>query len=116
VVLQPFSAFKNPLSETEAAFDLYKYREQQMKHLYEATHDQLRALADKDNVPYLDGRYIYNGISDTIFTDDVHLTDLGYQLLAQRIATKLKSEIVSVDSICGSEVQKSTSPQRANHS
>ena len=30
MVLQPFSGFKSPLSETEAAFDLYKYREKQV--------------------------------------------------------------------------------------
>jgi lysophospholipase L1-like esterase len=109
MVLQPFSAYKNPLTETETAFDLYRYREQQMKTLYEATHDKLRALAEKDDVPYLDGRYIYNGVTDTIFTDDVHLTDLGYQLLAQRIAAKLKTEVLSNDSFCSSEVQKSCS-------
>jgi len=109
MVLQPLSAYKNPLSEAETAFDLYKYREQQMKTLYEATDDKLRALAAKDDVPYLDGRYIYNGNSATIFTDDVHLTELGYQLLAQQIATKLKTEILSDYSLCGSDIQKSGS-------
>jgi hypothetical protein len=37
MILQPVSAFKDPLSVTEAAFNLYKYREAQVKRLYEAT-------------------------------------------------------------------------------
>jgi lysophospholipase L1-like esterase len=105
MILQPFSAFKDPLSNAEAAFDLYKYREAQVKRLYEATHDKLRELADKDDVPYLDGRSIYNGMSDTIFTDDVHLTDLGYQVLAQRITAMLQSEMAN-DLTCGVRIDK----------
>jgi hypothetical protein len=105
MVLQPFSAFKNPLSGAEAAFDLYKYREAQVKHLYEATHDKLRELANKDDVLYLDGRSIYDGMSDTIFTDDVHLTDLGYQVLAQRITSMLQS-VMKGDLACGGRFSK----------
>jgi hypothetical protein len=100
MVLQPFSAFKDPLSPAEATFDLYKYREGQVKRLYEATHDKLRELANKDDVAYLDGRSIYSGMADTMFTDDVHLTDLGYQVLAQRIAAMLQSEM-SDNPVCG---------------
>jgi lysophospholipase L1-like esterase len=103
MVLQPFSSFKNPQSGAEAAFDLYKYREQQMKSLYQTAHDGLGALAERDRVPYLDSREIYDGISDTVFTDDVHLTELGYQILAERIAVKFQNEVISDDLICGGE-------------
>lgn len=106
MVLQPFSGFKSPLSETEAAFDLYKYREKQVKHLYEATDQRLRGLADMDGVQYLDGRYIYDGMSSTVFVDDVHLTDLGYSVLAQRISEKLQKEIMASGLVCGAEVQR----------
>ncbi len=103
MVLQPFSAFKYPLSAAEAAFDLYKYREEQVKHLYEATHEKLGELANKDNVAYLDGRSIYSGMSDTMFTDDVHLTDLGYQVLAKRIAAILQLEMAD-NGACGGRI------------
>ncbi len=103
MVLQPFSGFKSPPSETEAAFDLFKYREKQVKHLYEGTDQRLRELADMDRVQYLDGRYIYDGMSSTVFVDDVHLTDLGYSVLAQRISEKLQKEITASGSVCGAE-------------
>lgn len=100
MVLQPFSGFKRPLSETEAAFDLYKYREKQVKHLYEMTDRRLRELAAEDGVEYLDGRHIYDGMSSTIFTDDVHLTNLGYRILSQRIADKLQNDIMRSSTFC----------------
>jgi len=89
MVLQPHSAFKVPLSPTEARFDWYKYREMVVKELYDRTHNRLISLSKSDQVGYLDSRFLYAGVTETIFTDDVHLTDLGYSRLADAIASEL---------------------------
>ncbi|MBL8076102.1 MAG: hypothetical protein JNL29_17190 [Nitrospira sp.] len=100
MVLQPFSGFKTPLSETEAAFDLYKYRENQVKHLYKVTDERLRELTAKDKTEYLDGRYIYDGMTATIFTDDVHLTNQGYRVLAKHMADRLQNDTLRSSLTC----------------
>jgi len=85
MILQPFSGFKVPLSPEETAFQLYKYRENVLKMLYERTSAQLSALAAQDGVRYLDSRQLYAGEPRHIFIDDVHLTRLGYERLADAI-------------------------------
>jgi lysophospholipase L1-like esterase len=92
MVLQPFSGFKHPLAPEEAAFTLYKYREETLKALYERTASQLAGLAAADRVRYLDARHLYDGDSAYIFIDDVHLTRLGYERLADAIATIYASD------------------------
>ena len=90
MVLQPFMSFKEPLSEGEAGFTPYKYREQVMIGLYNLADRKLRALAELDNVIYLDTRPIYNGMKKTVFSDDVHfVSDEGYRILADRIASSV---------------------------
>lgn len=92
MVLQPFSGFKHPLSAEEAAFTFYKYREATLKDLYERAASRLSALAAGDQVPYLDARHLYDGESAYIFIDDVHLTRLGYERLADAIAKMYASD------------------------
>jgi hypothetical protein len=92
MVLQPFSAYKTHQSPEESAFQLYKYREEVLKTLYERTSDQLSAVAARDEVRYLDGRHIYQGVAEHIFIDDVHLTPRGYERLADAIARALVRE------------------------
>jgi hypothetical protein len=89
MVLQPFSAFKTPQSPEEAAFTLYKYREEILKVLYERTTSQLETLARQDKVGYLDARHIYDNKAEHIFFDDVHLTSLGYEELAVAISRQI---------------------------
>lgn len=87
IVLQPFLSFKNPLSSPEKKFNHYQYREAVIMKLYEANHNALTHLAKQDHVLYLDGRLIYHGIDQTIFSDDVHfINDEGYRVLAKNIA------------------------------
>lgn len=93
MVLQPFNAFKNPLSQPEANFTSYKYREPIIKELYNLAHAELATLAKKDGVRYLDGRSVFHGIQETIFSDDVHFADnRGYQILAKAIASCVREE------------------------
>jgi lysophospholipase L1-like esterase len=91
IVLQPFSGYKSPLSKEEQAFTLYKYREDVMKALYALASDQAAAMAQRDGAPYLDGRFLFEGVEDHIFIDDVHLTPEGYRRLAEAIAMTLRS-------------------------
>lgn len=87
VVLQPFSGFKTPLSDAEASFTHYKYREPIMKELYNLLHKQLKELAQRDHVAYLDSRFLFEGVHDSIFSDDYHFVDdKGYRWLAEAIA------------------------------
>ena len=89
MVLQPYSAYKTPLSKEEADFTLFKYREDVIKALYGKTNDQLSTMSKRDHVPYLDSRFIYNNVPGHIFTDDVHLTSEGYRRLADAIAAAM---------------------------
>ncbi len=87
MVLQPFVAFKEPKAAAESAFTHYAYREAVVAELYRRTHTALEALARRDGVLYLDGRDLYDGSGDHIFSDDVHFVDArGYEILAERIA------------------------------
>ena len=87
MVLQPHMSFKRPLSDAEAGFTNYAYREQVVKALYDLTHTELGALAASDDVLYLDARPIFDGMGETVFSDDVHFVDdRGYEILARHIA------------------------------
>jgi hypothetical protein len=71
----------------------FKYREPVMKELYSRTHKQLLALARSDHIAYLDARFLFEGIRDTIFRDDTHFADdTGYRLLAKAMADCLREE------------------------
>lgn len=90
MALQPFIAFKEPLSWGEANFKHYKYREPVIKELYALLHKELTNLAASDGVIYVDGRFIFNGLSHTVFSDDVHfVSDEGYSILAESIANSV---------------------------
>jgi lysophospholipase L1-like esterase len=91
VVLQPFNAYKQPKSRAEADFTTYKYREPVLIQLYDRAHAELEKLADRERVAYLDGRRLFDGIPETIFSDDVHFDgDKGYRILAAAIAARME--------------------------
>ena len=93
VILQPFKAFKEPLSDAEHSFQHYKYREAVVKELYNLTNDRLLGLAKKDDILYIDGRNVFNGIKYTIFSDDVHfVSHEGYQILAESIVKRINKK------------------------
>ena len=93
MVLQPFVAFKQPLSAEERAFTAYAYREPVLRDLYSRTAEAMASLAQKDEASFLDARPIFNGIEEAIFTDDVHFrTARGYELLARAIASALPDD------------------------
>lgn len=93
MVLQPFIAFKEPLSEGEANFKHYEYREPVVKKLFSLAHEGLTDLAIKDDALYIDGRFAFNGIKRTIFSDDVHfISDEGYRILAKHIVSLITEE------------------------
>jgi hypothetical protein len=90
MVLQPFVAYKRPQSTAEANFTVFKYREAALMHLYELTHGELTKLARTDSVRYVDGRRLFDGVAETIFSDDVHFVDdKGYRILAAAIAAQI---------------------------
>ena len=90
MVLQPFVAYKQPQSDQERAFTAYRYREEVVKRLFDRAHEELTTVAAADGVAYLDGRFLYQGLAETIFSDDVHFaTEKGYHVLADAIAAKL---------------------------
>jgi len=92
MVLQPFVAFKEPKAAAESAFTHYAYREAVVAELYRRTHGALAALAQRDDVLYLDGRDIFDGNGEHIFSDDVHFVDSrGYEILAERIAALVEA-------------------------
>ena len=101
VVLQPFSAFKQPQAPSEKAFDLFKYREPAMVVLLNEMADKLKALAASDRVSFVDGRFAFDGSGAAVFTDDVHLTETGYRLLASKIASQAAKERVLDPATCG---------------
>jgi hypothetical protein len=91
MVLEPFVGFKTPLSDAEAGMTAFRYREPVMKALYDRTHAQLTGLAAADHVAYLDARFLFAGVRDTIFRDDVHFVgDRAYRMLAEAMAGCLR--------------------------
>jgi lysophospholipase L1-like esterase len=93
MVLEPFAAFKTPLSDREAGITQFKYREPVMKELYSRAHTQLVELARRDQTAYLDARFLFDGVRDTIFRDEVHFADdTGYRVLAKAMADCLREE------------------------
>ncbi len=93
VVLQPFLSFKVPQSKAEAGFTHYEYRESVIKEMYGRLHKELKALAGRDNVIYIDSRDAFNGMKKTIFSDDLHFVSKeGYQILAKYIVSSLKDD------------------------
>jgi hypothetical protein len=90
IVLQPFIGYKRPQSSAEARFTAYKYREPVVMQLFDWAHAQLAGLAASEEVMYVDGRRLFDGIHETIFSDDVHFVDnKGYRILAAAIAARL---------------------------
>lgn len=93
MVLQPFMAFKQPLSAAEENFKHYKYRESVIRELYKQLNEQLINLSANDNILYVDARFIFNGLSHTIFSDDVHFVkNEGYYILSERIADAISEK------------------------
>jgi len=90
MILQPFHSYKKPLTKNEAAFTHYKFREKVVIKLYDALDVEMRTLSQRDEVLYIDGRFIYEGMKEDIFTDDVHFRgDLGYKIVADNIVKLL---------------------------
>jgi len=95
IVLQPFIAFKEPQSAAEAGFKHYQYRELVIKRLYNKLYRDLADLAKEDNVLLIDGRNVFNGLAQTIFSDDVHFqSDEGYRLLSEYIVGSIPKEML----------------------
>jgi len=93
IVLQPFIAFKEPQSVSEVGFKHYQYREPVIKTLYNRLYQGLLDLVRQDNVLLIDGRNAFNGLTQTIFSDDVHFqSDEGYRLLAEYIVSFISKE------------------------
>ncbi|MDH3316275.1 MAG: hypothetical protein OER43_11000 [Gammaproteobacteria bacterium] len=101
MVLQPFSGFKRPHSPSEQAFDLFKYREPVMMVLLNEMADKLNALATRDQASFLDGRFAFQRSEETVFTDDVHLTEIGYRMLASKVASHVANERLLEPVSCG---------------
>jgi len=95
IVLQPFMAFKDPMSEAEQNFTHYKYRESTMMQLYDLLDKELEILAEDDDLLYIDGRRALDGLEETIFSDDVHfVSERGYSILAEHITSLVTPEMV----------------------
>ena len=93
MVLQPFHGFKSTPSPAEQRFTQYRYREPVMKQLYGMLDRHLRTLAAEDHVLYIDGRPVFNGRTETIFSDDVHfVSEEGYRLLADYIVSFIPND------------------------
>jgi len=91
MVMQPFHAFKKPMTERERAFTYYNYRKTVITELYSLLHKELVSLSRRDGVMYLDGRHIYDGVNEHIFSDDVHFANnRGYEMLAKAIVVLVK--------------------------
>ena len=64
-----------------------------IKSLYNHVDSKLKIESLKNNLNYIDGRYIYK-TNKTIFSDDVHFkNDIGYLILSKEISRKLNSII-----------------------
>ncbi len=95
MVLQPFMGFKQPLSEAERNFKAYAYREAVVKQLYHRMEGGLKNLAQEDQVLYVDGRTAFEGMDQTIFSDDVHfVSEEGYRLLAKQMVRPVTEEML----------------------
>jgi hypothetical protein len=96
MVLQPFVAYKTPLSAEERRFTAYQYREGVMKELYEQTARQLATIAAEDGVTFVDGRVAFQGVEERMFSDDVHFADdEGYRRLADWIARSIPANAIA---------------------
>ena len=82
-ILQPYLGFKKNLSKYEKNFTLFEYRDETIKLLYNYVDEQLKKEHLKNNLNYLDGRFVFE-TEETIFSDDVHFKDdNGYLILSK---------------------------------
>lgn len=89
--LQPFHSFKPHMAHKEAAFTHYDYRKKYGEKYFNIIAEKLQDLSSKTGSPFIDGRNSYNESSDYIFTDDVHLTKKGYELISRQIGNITES-------------------------
>lgn len=95
MVLQPWIGFKQPRSIAETHFRHYDYREPVIRELYQLLDEQLKTLSARDRVLYVDARFIFNGLSHTVFSDDLHfVNEEGYRVLAGRIVDAVDYAII----------------------
>jgi len=99
LVTQPAIHYKQPLSqpENDYAKDDSLMSRKGFIELYDALAKAAQGVAIKNNVPYVDARYIYNGNNETLFTDDCHLNDRAQEMLAGAL-TKTVSEKIELQS------------------
>lgn len=91
LMLQPYRTFKKPLAPEEEAFTLYDYRDKVVASLLDHTHSALnsRGMTERHRL-YIDGRHVFDGRSERIFTDDVHFVNSSaYAILAESIVNSL---------------------------
>ena len=87
IVFQPAIFYKSPLSQPERTY--LEWNKQLSQKVFVALYDDLATKAEfvaaKNDVPYLDARYIYEGSGDTLFLDDCHLNDRAQEILADNL-------------------------------
>ena len=91
-VLQPFHAFKKNKSPEESSFTHYDYRKQYVLKYYKAFAIQLASLSRSTGNVFLDSSKVFQDASGHSFTDDVHLTEYGYDLLGKSVADVIANE------------------------
>lgn len=57
--------------------------------MYRSIREGLRVLAASRSVPFIDCTPAFDAVADTCFADHVHPNDLGYRILAERLAASV---------------------------
>ena len=91
-VLQPFHAFKKNKSPEEASFTHYDYRKEYVLKYYKVFASRLASLSRNTGNVFLDSSEAFQDVYGHSFTDDVHLTEYGYDILGESIANVIAKE------------------------
>ena len=91
-VLQPFHAFKKNKSPEESSFTHYDYRKEYVVKYYKAFASRLASLSRDTGNKFFDSTQVFQEVPGHSFTDDVHLTEYGYDLLGKSVADVIAKE------------------------
>ena len=91
-VLQPFHGFKKNKSPEESSFTHYDYRKEYVAKYYKVFASRLAILSRNTGNSFLDSTQVFKEVSGHSFTDDVHLTEYGYDLLGRSVADVIAKE------------------------
>ncbi|MDP8230520.1 MAG: SGNH/GDSL hydrolase family protein [Candidatus Gorgyraea atricola] len=91
VVFQPVLDYKDPLSKLERDYleDETSMNRKIFVELCNGLEVAASEVARQNNAIYLDSRNVFDGVNDTLFTDDCHFNDRGHKIVADNLYKRI---------------------------